>query len=204
MLQDDILLTVKKDGVINAINVSTEGIVIDGNKVHITGDTVFDNNVIVGGMIAADSIALEHLKANSVSSAKIQADAITADKLAAGAVTADKIEAGAITAEKLAAGSVTSDAIQAGSVIGDKIAANSITADKFAVNAIVVGGDSNNVTINDGAIKAEKLNVQTLSSICATIGTLRTSDSGARVEIKDNLILVYDLAGKVRVKLGVW
>ena len=139
-LQDDILLCVKKDGVINAINVSTEGIVIDGNKVHITGDTVFDNNVIVGGMIAADTIALEHLKANSVSSAKIQANAITSTKIDAGAVTAEKIEAGAITAEKLAADSVTSDAIQAGSVIGDKIAANTITGKHFAAANIDLTG----------------------------------------------------------------
>ena len=139
-LQDDILLCVKKDGVINAINVSTEGIVIDGNKVHITGDTVFDNNVIVGGMIAADSIALEHLKANSVSSAKIQANAITSTKIDAGAVTADKIEAGAITAEKLAADSVTSDAIQAGSVISDKISAGAVTVDKLYAGDMELAG----------------------------------------------------------------
>lgn len=149
-LQDDILLCVKKGGVINAINVSTEGVVIDGKKVHITGDTVFDNNVIVGGMIAAESIALEHLKANSVSSAKIQANAITSTKIAAGAVTADKIEAGAITAEKLAADSVTSDAIQAGSVIGDKIAANTITGKHFAAANIDLTGA---LTITGGNVK---------------------------------------------------
>lgn len=149
-LQDDILLCVKKDGVINAINVSTEGIVIDGNKVHITGDTVFDKNVIVGGMIAADTIALEHLKANSVSSAKIQANAITSTKIGAGAVTAEKIEAGAITAEKLAADSVTSDAIQAGSVIGDKIAANTITGKHFAAANIDLTGA---LTITGGNVK---------------------------------------------------
>lgn len=149
-LQDDILLCVKKDGVINAINVSTEGIVIDGKKVHITGDTVFDKNVIVGGMIAAESIALEHLKANSVSSAKIQANAITSTKIGAGAVTADKIEAGAITAEKLAADSVTSDAIQAGSVIGDKIAANTITGKHFAAANIDLTGA---LTITGGNVK---------------------------------------------------
>ena len=149
-LQDDILLCVKKDGVINAINVSTEGVVIDGKKVHITGDTVFDKNVIVGGMIAAESIALEHLRANSVSSAKIQANAITSTKIAAGAVTADKIEAGAITAEKLAADSVTSDAIQAGSVIGDKIAANTITGKHFAAANIDLTGA---LTITGGNVK---------------------------------------------------
>lgn len=120
------------------------------DKVHITGDTVFDNNVIVGGMIAADSIALEHLKANSVSSAKIQANAITSTKIAAGAVTADKIEAGAITAEKLAADSVTSDAIQAGSVIGDKIAANTITGKHFAAANIDLTGA---LTITGGNVK---------------------------------------------------
>ena len=197
-LQDDILLCVKKDGVINAINVSTEGIVIDGNKVHITGDTVFDKNVIVGGMIAAESIALEHLKANSVSSAKIQANAITSTKIAAGAVTADKIEAGAITAEKLAADSVTSDAIQAGSVIGDKIAANTITSSKIASNAVT------SFQIQAGAVTADKIDVNTLSAITARIGELKTADTGARMELKDNLIRIYDENNVLRVKMGVW
>lgn len=208
MLQDDILLTVKKDGVINAINVSTEGIVIDGNKVHITGDTVFDNNVIVGGMIAADSIALEHLKANSVSSAKIRANAITSTKIAAGAVTADKIEAGAITAEKLAAGSVTSNAIQAGSIIGDKIAANTITSSNIASNAITASqlqtGAVTADKIQAGAVTAEKMDVASLSAITALIGELKTSDTGARLVINDNLIRIYDENNVLRVRIGVW
>ncbi len=208
MLQDDILLTVKKDGVINAINVSTEGIVIDGNKVHITGDTVFDNNVIVGGMIAADSIALEHLKANSVSSAKIRANAITSTKIAAGAVTADKIEAGAITAEKLAAGSVTSNAIQAGSVVGDKIAANTITSSNIASNAITSSqlqtGAVTADKIQAGAVTADKMDVTSLSAITALIGELKTSDTGARLVINDNLIRIYDENNVLRVRIGVW
>ena len=207
-LQDDILLCVKKDGVINAINVSTEGIVIDGNKVHITGDTVFDKNVIVGGMIAADSIALEHLKANSVSSAKIQANAITSTKIEAGAVTADKIEAGAITAEKLAAGSVTSDAIQAGSVIGEKIAANTITSSNITSDAItsfqIQAGAVTADKIEAGAITAEKIDVDALSAITARIGELKTADTGARTVIKDNLIEVYDENNVLRVRMGVW
>ena len=207
-LQDDILLCVKKDGVINAINVSTEGIVIDGNKVHITGDTVFDKNVIVGGMIAADTIALEHLKANSVSSAKIQANAITSTKIGAGAVTAEKIEAGAITAEKLAADSVTSDAIQAGSVIGDKIAANTITSSKIASNAVtsfqIQAGAVTAEKIQAGAVTADKVDVDTLSAITARIGELKTADTGARTVIKDNLIEVYDENNVLRVRMGVW
>lgn len=192
MLQDDILLCVKKDGVINAINVSTEGIVIDGNKVHITGDTVFDNNVIVGGMIAADSIALEHLKANSVSSAKIQANAITADKIAAGAVNADKIEAGAITAEKLAAGSVTSDAMRAESVIGDKIAANTITAEKMAANSVTANA------ILAGSIDAEKLkagDIDLLGALAIVGGAARLDKNGLKITDSDGGYIQYNSDG---------
>ena len=69
-LQDDINLRVKKGDVINQINVSDESILIDGKKVHITGDTVFDNNIIAKGMI--------------------QAGAVTADKLAAADITLGK------------------------------------------------------------------------------------------------------------------
>lgn len=69
-LQDAINLRVKKGDVINQINVSDESILIDGKKVHITGDTVFDNNVITKGMI--------------------QAGAVTADKLAAADITLGK------------------------------------------------------------------------------------------------------------------
>lgn len=65
-LQDDIALRVAKDDVINQINISKESILIDGNKVHITGDTKFDNNVIVGGMIAANSITAEKLSSETI------------------------------------------------------------------------------------------------------------------------------------------
>lgn len=192
MLQDDILLAVKKDGVINAINVSTESIVIDGNKVHITGNTVFDNNVIVGGMIAADSIALEHLKANSVSSVKIQVNAITADKIAAGAVTADKIQAGAITAEKLAAGSVTSNAIQAGSVIGDKIAANAITSEKMAANSVTANA------IQAGSIDAEKLkagDIDLLGALAIVGGAARFDKNGLKIADSEGGYILYNSDG---------
>lgn len=65
-LQDDIALRVAKDDVVNQINISKESILIDGNKVHITGDTKIDKNVIVGGMIAANSITAEKLSANTM------------------------------------------------------------------------------------------------------------------------------------------
>lgn len=61
-----------------------------------------------------------------------------------------------------------------------------------------------NNMIQSNAITAEKINVNSLSAITATIGTLRTKTSGARVEIKDNLIEVYDNNNVLRVRMGVW
>ena len=52
-------------------------------------------------------------------------------------------------------------------------------------------------------IEADAISANSLSAITATIGTLRTATTGARVEIKDNLIEVYD-ATRLRVRLGIW
>lgn len=54
------------------------------------------------------------------------------------------------------------------------------------------------------SVTADKLSVSSLSAMCATIGTLRTKTSGARLEIKDNLLEVYDENNMLRVRLGVW
>ena len=97
-----------KAKLISQINICPESITIDGKFVHVTGDTLFDNNVIVGNMLAAKSIS----------------------------------------------------------------------ADKLAVNE--------------------------LSAITANIGLLRTATSGARTEISNNLIQVFDSNGHLRVRMGVW
>lgn len=65
-LQDDIDLRVAKDDIINQINISKESILIDGKKIHITGDTHFDNNVVVRGMIAAGAITADKLSASII------------------------------------------------------------------------------------------------------------------------------------------
>ena len=107
-MADAINLRVQKGDVINQINVSPTTTTIDGKYLHVTGQTVFDNNVIVSRMLAAK--------------------AITADKLA----------------------------------------------------------------------------VTSLSAITANIGLLRTKTSGARMEIKDNLIEAYGSDNKRYVRFGVW
>ena len=107
-MADDIALRVKKDNIIAQINISQEGIQIDGQLIHITGDTLFDDNVIVNRMIEAKSIS------------------------------------------------------------------------------------------------GDKLNVKSLSAICALIGELKTADSGARMVLKDNLIEVFDENNTRIVRIGKW
>ena len=63
-----------------------------------------------------------------------------------------------------------------------------------------VGGE----LIVHGSVTADKMQVGSLSAISATIGVLRTSTEGARTEISDNLIEVFDSNGKTRIKIGVW
>ena len=77
-LQDDINLRVKKGDVINQINVSDESILIDGKKVHITGDTVFDNNVIAKGMIKAGAVTADKLAAADITLGKDTATGVIA------------------------------------------------------------------------------------------------------------------------------
>lgn len=106
-MTDAINLRVQKGDVINQINLSPTTTTINGKYLHVTGQTVFDNNVIVSRMLAAK--------------------AVTADKLA----------------------------------------------------------------------------VTSLSAITANIGILRTKTSGARTEIKDNLIEIYDNNNFRVIALGV-
>lgn len=67
--------------------------------------------------------------------------------------------------------------------------------------------DKNIITegmIQSKAVTADKMQVDSLSSITATIGTLRTKTSGARVEISDDLIQVFDENNQLRVRIGIW
>lgn len=74
-----------------------------------------------------------------------------------------------------------------------------VTGEALFDNNIIAKG-----MIQAGAITADKMQVDSLSSITATIGTLRTKTSGARVEISDDLIQVFDENNQLRVRIGIW
>lgn len=180
--QKDIALRVKSDDIINQINISREGVRIDGNKVHITGDTVFDRGVIVSSYIGDKQVVGTKIADGAIETNKLAANSVTAGKIATNAVTADKVSTGAITADKIATGAVTADSIGAGAVTADKLTSGAVTADKLAANEIdmagalkIVGGD---VTLDENGLTVD---MQDQGKINFGSGGMSVSDSSGNV-----------------------
>ncbi len=207
-----------------AANTITGGHIVAG---QITGDKIAAN-AITSDKVAANSITSGHILASQITGDKLAVNSVTSDKVAANAITAGQIAANAITAAKIAAGTITGDKVAAGTITGDRIvaggieaaniktgavnashiAAGAITTAKLAANAVTADNIAAKAITADklaaNAVTAEKLGVTELSAITAKIGTLRTATTGARTEIKDNLIEVYDANNILRVRMGVW
>ncbi|MGX9222512.1 phage tail protein [Lactiplantibacillus plantarum] len=88
---NSINLKVSKDGVVNAVNISPEGIQIYGNKLHITAATYIDNAVIKDAMIA--NLNANKLTAGSINAANINVYNINGANIVANSITADKLQA---------------------------------------------------------------------------------------------------------------
>ena len=73
-----------KANLISQINICPETITVDGKFVHVTGDTLFDNNVIVNRMLSAKSITADKIAAESITTEKIKSGAVTTDKMTIG------------------------------------------------------------------------------------------------------------------------
>jgi len=142
----------------------------------------------------------------AISTAKLAAGSVTSNEIAANTITAADIASGTITATEIAAATITGAKIAAGTILAGNIATDTITANQIAANAITATElSSNSVTADKilaGAVTAAKIAVTQLDAVSATIGTLRTATSGARTEISDNVIKVFDASGTLRVKIG--
>ncbi|MGP9517707.1 host specificity protein J [Psychrobacter sp. AOP7-C1-14] len=99
-----------------------------------------------------------------------------------------------------------------------------IRADRFSISAPVgkpndVNGNSpfmilttpqviDGVTVPAGTYMRNtyiaKASIEDLSVVAAKIGHFKSATSGARLEIKDSLLSVYDNQGVLRVRLGLW
>lgn len=147
MLSDDINLRVKNGEIIAQINISPETVLIDGKRVHITGQTMIDNAVISTAMIK--DAAVTNAKIGAVDAGKITTGTLAAGRIAAGSITSDKltISNGFIQTAMIADGAIENakigflDAakITTGYLNAARIQAGSVSADKLAANAIQVG-----------------------------------------------------------------
>lgn len=79
VVSDQIDLMVKKNDVINRINVSSEGVLIQGNRVHITGQTTIDNAVIKSSMI--DTLDASKITAGTLNAANVNIINMNVSKL---------------------------------------------------------------------------------------------------------------------------
>jgi phage minor structural protein len=104
-LSNDINARVVKNDVVHQINISTEGILIDGSKTHITGQTTIDNAVITNAMIA--SIDIGKATTGTLDANRIGAKSITVQKLDVANLAAISANLGAVTAGNITASTYT-------------------------------------------------------------------------------------------------
>ncbi|ODJ71977.1 hypothetical protein [Brochothrix thermosphacta] len=101
-LADNINLKVDKNGIINQINISPEGILIAGENVWISGKTKIDNAVIKNAMI--DSLSANKLTAGTIDAGKINVVNLNASNISAGIITganlAINLNSGEVTFQK--------------------------------------------------------------------------------------------------------
>ena len=69
-------------------------------------------------------------------------------------------------------------------------------------STVIADGAITTDKINAGAVNAGKISVTNLSSVSATIGTLQSANSGARLVIQTDKVQVFDSGGTERVRLG--
>ncbi|MFT8602356.1 MAG: gp58-like family protein, partial [Liquorilactobacillus satsumensis] len=161
---------VTKNGVINAVNISSEGIQIFGNKLHITASTYIDNAVIKSAMI----------------------DTLSADKITVGTLNGANVNVINLNAANITAGTLSGIAVNVTNS-GAKISLdnNGITVNASGNRTYIdhigihnTNGNGNDVWINNGQITANAGKIQSaaivsLSADKITAGTI----NGANVNV---------------------
>lgn len=134
----------------------------------------------------------------AVDSAKIASAAIVTAKIADAAITTAKINDASITNAKIGSAAVQTANIQDGAITNAKIQDATITNAK--INDSI---QSNDFSSGSAGWRIQKSGAAEFNN--ATFrGTIdvKSSTTGARLEIKNNVIKVYDSSGVVRAKIG--
>lgn len=69
---------------VSRINLSPAGTRIDGKLLHVTGEALFDNNIITKGMLQAGSVTADKIQVNSLSSISINTGDLTGGSITGG------------------------------------------------------------------------------------------------------------------------
>lgn len=197
-LQKDINLRVKTGVLIQQINLSTEGILIDGSKTHITNTTTIDTGVIKSANIQDAAITSAKIGALAVTTANIGYAAVTNTEIAALAVDTAQIADGAITNAKIGNASITTAKIGDAQISSAKII--SISADKItagtidAANINVIHLNANNITT--GTISGANLSINlSTGEILFQKGAIKSTSGNLDIEIDDGTMTVTNSAG---------
>lgn len=131
---DQINARVEKNGVIAAINLSSEGVSIDGAKTRITGQTLIDNGVIKTAHIGEAAVGTAAIADASISKAKLQNAIIGTAQIENGAITNAKIGNGQIDNAKIANATITNAKIS--DISAAKITSGTLDAANIMVRAM--------------------------------------------------------------------
>jgi hypothetical protein len=176
------------------VNTTTQTI----NGVEVPPGVYMDAAFIKNGTITNAKIgnaAIDDAKIANLSAAKITAGFINADRIQTGSIDAKlaNIDAAIITS-----GFINSARIQDASISTAKIGDGQITTAK--IDDVI---QSTNYAAGSAGWRINKLgDMEINSAIFRGTIDVTSSASGARLEIKNNVIKVFDASGVLRVKLG--
>ncbi|MCO5531591.1 gp58-like family protein [Enterococcus faecium] len=115
-LSDNINLKVEKNDIVNQINISTEGILISGSKVQITGQTYIENGVIGRAQIANLAVGTAQIADAAITDAKI--GSLSATKITTGTLNAANVNIVNLNASSISTGELTGINIRAATFYG--------------------------------------------------------------------------------------
>uniref|UniRef100_UPI0035A02703 hypothetical protein n=1 Tax=Jeotgalibaca porci TaxID=1868793 RepID=UPI0035A02703 len=160
-LQNNINFRVSKNDVINQINISTEGILLAGKKIHITGQTTIDTAVIKSAHI--DTLNVSKLTGTvaefvTLSSKVITADSITSIHIKSENALIDKLFATSALIDRLTSKTAFITSIKAIDISADRITAGTLNAANVNIINLnvssLVGNKSNFVETAFNAINS--------------------------------------------------
>ena len=136
-LEGEINLKVAKDGVISAINLSSESATISANKVNLNGYvTVTDLSTSGFTTINGDNITTGTINADLITTGTLDASNVNITNLNANNITSGTINASDITITNINADNITSGTIDASNVNITNLNANNITSGTIDTNRI--------------------------------------------------------------------